>query len=81
MSGSPTLQGQLVAANAADTWYPEPTNSHYSHNNIVPLDHSGRMALTGNPTVTYNGSGLFAARALSWRECRGTDAAQPCGAP
>jgi hypothetical protein len=39
------------------------------------------MTITGNPTVTYNGNGLFGARAIAWRECRGTDAAQPCGAP
>jgi hypothetical protein len=76
VSGTPTINGQLVAANVADVPYPASGGS-----NLVPLDSNGRMVLSGNPTVTWNGGGMVAAGLLSWHECRGVDPANACGAP
>jgi hypothetical protein len=79
VAGGPVINGQLVALNEADTSYPTTTNQ----NNPVQLT-GGRMELTGNPTINYAGNGLFAARMVSWRECRDLlpgDPNGPCGAP
>ncbi len=76
VSGTPSIVGQLIAANLADVPYPASGGS-----NLVPLDASGRMVLSGNPQVTWNGGGMVSAALLSWRECRGTDPANPCGTP
>ncbi len=76
VSGTPSIVGQLIAANLADVPYPASGGS-----NLVPLDASGRMVLSGNPQVTWNGGGIVSAALLSWRECRGTDPANPCGTP
>ena len=80
VAGSPVINGQLVALNEADTPYPVTSNQT---NNPVRLT-GGRMELTGSPTINYGGNGLFAARMLSWRECRDLapgDPNGPCGAP
>jgi hypothetical protein len=94
VAGGPTINGQLVAANycepggwgsadCRDLGYP---TSHTNPNqNPVRLDSSGRMTISGNPTVTYAGNGLQSFRAVSWRECRegwaGGGPGSPCGAP
>jgi hypothetical protein len=80
VAGSPVINGQLVALNEADTPYPVTSNQT---NNPVRLT-GGKMELTGSPTINYAGNGLFAARMLSWRECRDLapgDPDGPCGAP
>jgi predicted outer membrane repeat protein len=80
VAGSPVINGQLIALNEADTPYPVTSNQT---NNPVQLT-GGKMELTGSPTINYSGNGLFAARMLSWRECRDLlpgDPNGPCGAP
>jgi hypothetical protein len=77
IAGSPTINGQIVAANLQDVFYPSTTGQV---NNIVQLN-GGQMELTGNPTITFGGNGLVAARMTAWRECRGGDPANPCGTP
>jgi hypothetical protein len=80
VAGSPVINGQLIALNEADTPYPTTSNQT---NNPVQLN-GGRMELTGSPTINYAGNGLFAARMLSWRECRELapgDPNGPCGTP
>jgi hypothetical protein len=75
ITGTPVFNGQVLAANVADTNYPPGSN------NLVPLDNQGRMEIAGNPTINFNGSGIVGTRALSWRECRdGMNPANPCGA-
>jgi len=74
VSGSVTINGQLLAANRADSTY-LPGNT-----NLVPLDASGRMVITGSPTINFNGMGIVGSRAIAWRECRGSaDPLNPCG--
>lgn len=63
IKGSPTLNGQVIALNEADT--------QYESKNPVPLDASGVMVIAGNPTINYSGNGLTSVKALTWRECRG----------
>jgi hypothetical protein len=72
VAGSPTVNGQLLAFNAADTPY-LPGNT-----NKVPLDASGLMVLTGSPTVNFSGGGIASTRGVAWRECRASTA-DPCG--
>jgi hypothetical protein len=74
ITGTPVFNGQVLAANVADTNYPPGAA------NLVPLDAQGRMELAGNPTINYAGGGIVGTRALSWRECRdGMNPANPCG--
>ena len=78
VAGGPTINGQLVAANRADTPYPTTSGQV---NNPVKLNGT-RMEITGNPTITFNGNGLVSARMQSWRECRdGSAPSNPCGTP
>jgi len=84
IKGSPTLNGQVIALNEADT-------SYYSSNPVTK--NSGVMSIGGSPTINYSGNGLNSVRALTWRECRGawtgttysggvmTDPGTSCGAP
>jgi hypothetical protein len=84
IKGSPTLNGQVIALNEADTAYE-------SKNPVTKS--SGVMVIAGNPTINYSGNGLNSVRALTWRECRGnwtapvvaggviTDPGNSCGAP
>ena len=76
--GTPTINGQVMAANDADTPYPvgsAPTN------NLVQLNAAGQMVLSGNATINFNGNGVQSVRAQAWRECRtSNDPANPCGA-
>ena len=75
VSGTPTINGQLLARNRADAAYPAGTAT-----NIVSLDAMGRMVMSGSPTVTFGGSGVQGARALRWRECRAAASpTDPCG--
>jgi hypothetical protein len=84
IKGSPTLNGQVIALNEADTAYE-------SKNPVARV--SGVMVIAGNPTINYSGNGLQTVRALTWRECRGswtapvitggvmTDPGNSCGEP
>lgn len=74
VSGSPTINGQMIALNQADTPYPAAAT------NLVPLNAAGQMVISGSPNVTYNGGAVQSMRALQWRECRsGANPADPCG--
>lgn len=73
ISGSPAINGQVLAYNLADTSYP-PGNT-----NKVALA-AGRMVITGSPTINFTGSGIVGTAPVSWRECRTTtNPANPCG--
>lgn len=84
IKGSPTLNGQVIALNEADTPYE-------SKNPVTKA--SGVMVIAGNPTINYSGNGLQTVKALTWRECRGnwvgatfaggvmTSPGSSCGAP
>lgn len=84
IKGSPTLNGQVIALNEADT--------AYATKNPVTRA-SGVMVIAGNPTINYSGNGLQTVKALTWRECRGnwvgttfaggvmTSPGSSCGAP
>lgn len=75
LAGTPTINGQLMALNQADTAFPAGTGT-----NLVPLNAAGQMVITGNATVNFAGNGAQAMRALTWRECRtGANVADPCG--
>jgi hypothetical protein len=73
IAGTPIINGQVLAANLADTGYP-PGNS-----NLVQLNAAGQMQISGTPTINFNGNGLVATVPMSWRECRGLNPANPCG--
>jgi hypothetical protein len=74
-SGNPNITGQVVAGNQADVPYPSSGGT-----NLVPLDATtGYMDISGNPTITWSGGGMVAIAQLQWRECRGTNPANPCG--
>lgn len=75
LAGTPTINGQLMALNQADTAFPVGTGT-----NLVPLNAAGQMVITGNATVNFAGNGAQALRALTWRECRASAAGgDPCG--
>lgn len=75
ITGNPSLNGQVIAAMAGDG--PSPGGS-----NPVMLGADGFVNVGGTPLITYSGgSGLGAARKVSWRECRGADVLSLCGAP
>lgn len=75
--GNPTINGQVLALNAADTVYPIGAGAG---NNLVPLNAAGEMVISGNPTITFGGNGVQSVRARRWRECRtDADPANPCG--
>jgi hypothetical protein len=74
ISGTPVINGQVLAANLADTPYPG------GNMNLVQLNASGQMEITGTPSITFNGNGLVATVPLAWRECRGGTVTNPCGA-
>lgn len=94
VAGNPEMNGQLIAANycesgsytrdCRDLGYPN-ANSGNPNQNPVQLDASGRMTISGNPTVTYNGNGAQTFTPVDWRECRGDwvggNPGTPCGAP
>ena len=64
ISGNPNINGQLIAADLADTTFPP------DGNNLIPLS-SGWMEFSGNPSITYSGGGGFGALLASgWREVR-----------
>jgi Tfp pilus assembly protein PilX len=63
-SGTPVINGSVVAANQADTNSPGGLN-------LVPLDSAGYMNISGNATIISNsgnnGNGIVT---ISWREVR-----------
>lgn len=62
-SGTPVLQGTVIAANQADTASPGGIN-------LVPLE-SGYMNIHGNPTIISNlGGSSGASTIINWREVR-----------
>lgn len=64
-SGSPSINGNIIAANLADTASPGSTN-------FVQLS-SGFMEVSSHPTITYNSSGGGTSRStilVNWREVR-----------
>lgn len=74
VSGSPTINGQILALNQADAPYPAAAV------NLVPLNAAGQMVISGSPNINYSGGAVQALRALQWRECRsGANPADPCG--
>jgi len=81
ISGSPTLNGQVIALNEFDT--------AHETKNPVPLGNGAIMKISGSPTINYSGNGLQSVRALTWRECRadwagfqaGVNPGTSCGAP
>lgn len=78
ISGSPTINGQMVALNTADTVYPAGAPAT---TNIVQLNANGQMVFTGSPTINFAGNGIQALAAQQWRECRtSNDPTNPCGA-
>lgn len=83
VAGTPTINGQMIAANDPDDPYPGPQNT--TNHNPVKLNSSGYMELSGNPIVNYTGSGVQSIQPISWRECRGdwvgAGPGSPCGPP
>jgi hypothetical protein len=69
MTGTPTVSGQVVALNQADTVWPTAVLPGVNAVNKVPLVF-GYMKISGNPTIHYAGGGMTGTRAGSWRECR-----------
>lgn len=77
VSGSPVVNGQMIALNQADTPYPA---AGPATNNLIQLNAAGQMVISGSPTVNFAGNGIQALRALQWRECRTlVNPADPCG--
>lgn len=75
VTGTPLINGQLMALNLADTPFPATGGS-----NLVQLNAAGQMVLSGNPTINFAGNGVQSLRAQLWRECRtSTNPADPCG--
>jgi hypothetical protein len=94
VAGGPTINGQLIAANHCEVgnWGAAdcrdlgfPTSHTNPNQNPVTLDSSGRMTISGNPTVNYSGNGAQSFQSVHWRECRGVWAGvgpgSPCGEP
>jgi hypothetical protein len=96
VAGSPTINGQLIAANycepgdwgsgvdCRDLGFPTASSSN-PNQNPIKLDASGRMTISGNPRVNYSGNGAQSIQAVNWRECRdawsGAGPGSPCGDP
>jgi hypothetical protein len=77
VSGSPTINGQLMALNQADTVYPVGSPGT---NNIVQLNAAGQMVISGSPVINFAGNGIQSVGAGAWRECRtSANPADPCG--
>jgi hypothetical protein len=75
VTGSPSITGQIIALNRADTTYPLAGGT-----NLVALGADGRMEFSGSPTITFNGNGIQTLRPGAWRECRtSNNPADPCG--
>jgi hypothetical protein len=73
MTGTPTVSGQVVALNQADTIYPTAVLPGVNAVNKVPLvfiGGVGYMKISGNPKIGYAGGGMTGTRPLAWRECR-----------
>ena len=71
ISGSPQINGQVVALNAADTTFPVASpDNHVNPSNPVRLTNGGYMEISGTPNVTYNGTGMMGTLPRAWRECR-----------
>jgi hypothetical protein len=70
ITGSPTIRGQVIALNEADTVWPTvaPINQ-VNPSNLVMLD-AGFMKIAGTPNIEYDGDGLAGVTGRFWRECR-----------
>ena len=72
INGNPTLRGQVMAKDLADT--------AYNGTNLATRS-GGYMEISGNPTIIYDVAGALGPGGTdtnSWRECRGSDADNPC---
>ena len=70
LSGTPYIEGQVIALNAADTFFPTPPPvNNVNTSNPVPLV-NGYMRVSGNPHIRFNGGGLENVSPVTWRECR-----------
>jgi hypothetical protein len=87
ITGTPSLNGQVVALNVADTDFPMPAPpgaNQVNPDNPVPLQ-GGLMVVSGTPNITFNGAGLSSIAVRNWRECRFDPATfnaatnDPCG--
>lgn len=75
VTGSSTINGQVIALNQADVPYPNPGGT-----NLVQLNAAGQMVFSGSPTINFAGMGMQSLRPGRWRECRtGADPTNPCG--
>ena len=70
ISGSPTINGQVIAANEGDEEGPGGTNL------VSPSD--GFMVISGNPSITEEGTGVLATSVVGWRECNESNASTAC---
>jgi len=70
ITGTPTIRGQVVALNEADTAWPTVAPiAQVNPSNLVPLD-AGFMKISGTPDIAYDGDGLQGVTGRFWRECR-----------
>jgi hypothetical protein len=70
ITGSPTIRGQVVALNEADTAWPAVAPiPQVNPSNLVMLD-AGFMKIAGTPNIEYDGDGLAGVTGRFWRECR-----------
>ena len=70
ITGSPTIRGQVIALNEADTMWPTVAPiPQVNPSNLVPLD-NGFMKIAGTPDIEYDGAGLAGVTGRFWRECR-----------
>ena len=67
-SGNPVINGQVIADNEADFGVPE---------NLVEWKSGKFMEVSGNATINSIG-GLTTTKMAAWRECRGSNPADPC---
>jgi hypothetical protein len=86
MTGTPQLNGQVIALNAADTAFPMPApQNQVNPSNPVTLV-NGFMVISGTPNISWSGEGLTSVSVGRWRECRfdpltfNAATMDPCGA-
>jgi hypothetical protein len=87
VSGSPSINGQVVALNAADTTFPTASpDTQVAPSNPVRLSSAGFMEISGTPDIIYDGDGMMGTVPRAWRECRADPANvnpflvdDPCG--
>ncbi len=74
ISGNPTMNGRVIAADSDDQPFPNPGGI-----NLVVLS-GGFMEISGSPIITFDedSGGLIIPTVASWRECRGADPTNLC---